>query len=93
MVVGGAGFADVGFEEETVFHDVAFAGGEAFEDFDVAAAAATEFEGAGLVNVAVLRENDAEIEERLETGLFHGDGDGRGVRGLVGCSRCCAHVG
>jgi hypothetical protein len=76
VVVGCAGFADVGFNEETILGDVELTSGEAVEDFDVAAAAATEFEGAGLVHVAVLRENDAEIEERLEAGLFHGDGDG-----------------
>ena len=96
MIVGRGGFPDVGLEEKAVGGDVGFAGGEALEDLDVAAAAAAELERTRLVNLAVLREDDGEIEEGLQAGFLDGDGHrvfGDGEVGFDGEARAPAGVG
>src|SRR5687767_10475287 len=76
MVVRRTGLPDVGFNEKAVLGDVTLTSLEALEYLGVAAAAPAEFQRARLINVAMLGEHDREVEERLQSRSFHGDGHG-----------------
>ena len=69
MVVTGAGFLDVRFDQITVLSDIASADIEAVENFDTLGVGLAELQHAQLVRVTHLFEDDVEISEALQSRL------------------------
>src|SRR4029453_2226459 len=74
VIMRGAGFPDVGFDDETVFGCVFVAGFQSRFDLDPLVIAASEFHWHGFKQFADANEYDIPVPEGLDRTHFHRDG-------------------
>ncbi len=76
MIVGRAGFQDVGLDEEAILRHILLTSGKAGQHFHPLAISATELQRTGFEKIAILDEDNAPVTQLLDRPATNGHWNG-----------------